>query len=80
MQVDIPEPVIYMVTGAIVDRLVTNIFGSNLNDILANALDYFNQKQRLMEIKARIVVDVMGDVVGYLSDNGDIIKGDLCDN
>lgn len=77
MKADIPEPVIYMVAGAIVDRIITNIFGSDLSDILDKALSYFNEKQRLREIEARIVVDVMGDVVGYLSDNGDIIKGEL---
>ena len=77
MKADIPEPMIYMAAGAIVDRIITNIFGSGLNDILVNALDYFNQKQRSKEIEARKVVDVMGDVVGYLSDSGDIIKGDL---
>ena len=79
MKVDIPKPIIYMTAGAIIDRIITNIFGTSLSDILDNALSYFNEKQRLKEIEARRVVDVMGDVVGYLSDSGDIIKGDLND-
>jgi hypothetical protein len=74
MTIEIPEPVVYMVAGAIVDRVVKNIFGSGLKDIFVNALDYFNEKQRLKEIEARRVVDVMGDTVGYINDSGNITK------
>ena len=80
MTIEIPEPVIYMGAGIIVDRIVKNIFGSDLKDILIGALDYIDKKQRLKEIEARRVVDIMGDTVGYISNNGDIIKGNLNDN
>lgn len=80
MKVDIPEPIIYMAAGAIADRVITNIFGKSIKDILIGTLDYIDKKQRLKEIEARIVVDVMGDTCGYLDDDGNIIKGDLNDN
>ena len=79
MQIDVPEPVIYIGTGIIVDRIITNIFGKSIKDILIDTLDYIDKKQRLKEIEARKVVDVMGDTLGYLDDNSDIIKGDLND-
>ena len=79
MTIEIPEPVIYMGAGIIVDRIVKNIFGSDLKDILIGALDYIDKKQRLKEKEMRKVVDVMGDTVGYIGNNGNIIKGDLND-
>ena len=80
MKVDIPEPIIYMTAGAIIDGIITNIFGTSLSDIFDKALSYFNEKQRLKEIEARRVVDIMGDTLGYIDNDGDIIKGDLYDN
>lgn len=80
MTVDIPEPVIYIGTGIIVDRIITNIFGKSIKDILIGTLDYIDKKQRLKEKEMRKVVDVMGDTVGYLDNNGNIIKGDLSDS
>lgn len=63
MKVDIPEPVVYMLAGAIVDGVVTNIFTSSISNMLVDTLNYFSEKQRLMENEARIVVDVMGDTI-----------------
>ena len=80
MQIDVPEPVIYIGTGIIVDRIITNIFGKSIKDILIGTLDYIDKKQRLKEKEMRKVVDVMGDTVGYLDNNGNIIKGDLSDS
>ena len=80
MKVGIPEPIIYVTAGAIVDRIITNIFGYSLNDILIDALDYVSKRQRLEEIEAKRVVDVMGDTIGYIDNDGDIIKGDLNGN
>lgn len=74
MKVDIPKPMVCMATGILVDKLVKVITGKN---IIENVSYYLSEKQRLKEIEARIVVDVMGDVIGYLSDNGNIIKGEL---
>lgn len=74
MKVDIPEPMVCMATGILVDRLVKIITGK---DIIANIFYFLNEKQRLKRIEARRVVDVMGDTVGFLNYKGEIIKGDL---
>ena len=76
MKVDIPEPMVCMTTGILVDRIVKAITGKN---IIANVSYYLSEKQRLKEIEARKVVDVMGDTVGYIANNGNIVKGDLSD-
>lgn len=77
MKVEIPESLVYFGTGVMVDRVVQNILGTTIKDVIKNVLHILSEKQRLKEIEARRVVDVMGDTLGFFDNKGNIIKGEL---
>ena len=79
MKFEIPDSVVYMGTGILVDRVVQNIFGSGIRDVIINVLYEIDKAQKLREIETRRVVDVMGDTLGYVDSDGNIVKGDIDD-
>ena len=80
MKVDIPKPLVYADTGIVIEEVIVTILGKTVKDFVANFLHLLSEKQRLKEIEARRVVDVMGDILGYVNDRGIIIKGELNEN
>ena len=77
MKVDIPEPLVYAGIGIAIEKVIRNILGNTVKDVITNALHLLSERQRLKEIEARRVVDVMGDTLGYLDNNDYIVKGEL---
>lgn len=77
MKVDIPEPLVYAGVGIAIEKVIRNILGNTVKDVITNALHLLSERQRLKEIEARRVVDVMGDTLGYLDNNDYIVKGEL---
>lgn len=77
MRLEIPDSMVYVGTGILVDRVVTNIFGTTIKDVINNVLNKIGEAQKLREKEMRRVVDVMGDTLGYLDIKGNIVKGEL---
>lgn len=68
----IPKELVYFGAGVVADKVVQSVFGTSLSDVVNELLYKFSERQRLKEIELRRVVDVMGDTVGYLNDDGNI--------
>ena len=77
MKLNVPDSLVYMGTGIVVDRVVQNILGTTVKDVITNVLYVLGKKQKLKEIELRRVVDVMGDTIGYFDIKGYIIRGEL---
>ncbi len=79
MKVDVPEPLVYAGAGIAIEKVIRSILGNTVKDVITNVLYLLSEKQRLKEIEARRVIDVMGDTLGYLDNNCNIVEGELND-
>ena len=77
MRINKLHPLVYFGAGLIADRAVKRGRQRLGGARWGHALFKLAEKDRLMKIEKRRVDDVMGDTIGYINSNGDIIKGDF---